>query len=86
MIKNIIFDLCGPIITIDLGLMNNKFFQFGVKGIDNPYKILYKAGVTKEFEKNQINGGKVYEKDNSIILMYLYGQHAYVGCVLCGGY
>lgn len=54
MIKNIIFDLCGPIITIDLNLMNNKFFDFGVRGTDNPYKILYKEGVTKAFEKNQI--------------------------------
>lgn len=54
MIKNIIFDLCGPIITIDLNLMNNKFFDFGVRGTDNPYKTLYKAGVTKAFEKNQI--------------------------------
>ena len=54
MIKNIIFDLCGPIITIDLNMMNAKFFEFGVCGIDNPYKTLYKAGVTKAFEKNQI--------------------------------
>lgn len=54
MIKNIIFDLCGPIITIDLDMMNRKFFHFGVKDIDNPYKTLYKAGVTKAFEKNQI--------------------------------
>ena len=54
MIKNIIFDLCGPIITIDLDMMNRRFFHFGVKGIDNPYKTLYKAGVTKAFEKNQI--------------------------------
>lgn len=54
MIKNIIFDLCGPVITIDLNLMNNKFFDFGVRGTDNPYKTLYKAGVTKAFEKNQI--------------------------------
>ncbi len=54
MIKNIIFDLCGPIITIDLNMMNNKFFELGVRGVDNPYKALYKAGVTKAFEKNQI--------------------------------
>lgn len=54
MIKNIIFDLCGPIITIDLKLMNQKFFDFGVKGIDNPYATLYKSGVTKAFEKNEI--------------------------------
>ena len=35
-------------------MMNAKFFEFGVCGIDNPYKTLYKAGVTKAFEKNQI--------------------------------
>lgn len=67
MIKNIIFDLCGPIITINLGLMNNKFFQFGVKGIDNPYKILYKAGVTKEFEKNQIPPDEFCDKVRTVL-------------------
>lgn len=67
MIKNIIFDLCGPIITIDLGLMNNKFFDFGVKGIDNPYKALYKAGVTKEFEQNQITPDEFCDKVRMVL-------------------
>ena len=34
MIKNIIFDLCGPIITLDLELMNNRFRSYGVTAVE----------------------------------------------------
>ncbi len=52
-IKNIIFDLCGPIITIDVGLIDKRLQQFGVK-IEQPYRKLYDIGLTKRFESNVI--------------------------------
>lgn len=52
-IKNIIFDLCGPIITIDVGMIDKRFQQFGIK-TDQPYRKLYDSGLTKRFESNLI--------------------------------
>ena len=52
-IKNIIFDLCGPIITIDVGLIDKRLHQLGVK-TEKPYRKLYDIGLTKRFESNQI--------------------------------
>lgn len=55
MIRNIIFDLCGPIITLNLDMMNEKFKSFGVTDIDKPYRHLYDLGITKRFEQNLIS-------------------------------
>ena len=55
MIKNIIFDLCGPIITLDLELMNAKFRNYGVTDIEKPYQHLRDDGVTKRFEQGLIS-------------------------------
>ncbi len=52
-IKNIIFDLCGPIITIDINLIDEKLRKYGVEG-ENLYRKLFDAGLTKRFESNQI--------------------------------
>lgn len=52
-VKNIIFDLCGPIITIDINLIDDKLRKYGVKG-ENLYRKLFDAGLTKRFESNQI--------------------------------
>lgn len=52
-IKNIIFDLCGPIITIDVGLIDKRLQQLGVK-TELPYRKLYDIGLTKRFESNQM--------------------------------
>lgn len=52
-IKNIIFDLCGPIITIDINLIDDKLRSFGVRG-ENLYRQLFDAGLTKRFESGQI--------------------------------
>lgn len=49
MIKNIIFDLCGPIITIDIDLINRQFHHMGVMA-EKPYELLVEAGVTERFE------------------------------------
>lgn len=53
MIKNIIFDLCGPILTLDIGLMDKKLYGFGVK-IEHPYLYMRQAGLTKDFEAGRI--------------------------------
>ena len=51
---NIIFDLCGPIIKIDITLIDKKLQSFGVK-CEEPYLALYRAGLTKQFESAQIS-------------------------------
>lgn len=53
MIKNIIFDLCGPIITIDIDLINQQFHRMGVVA-DDPYALLVEEGVTERFETDEI--------------------------------
>lgn len=50
---NIIFDLCGPIIKIDITLIDKKLQLYGVK-YEQPYLELYRAGLTKQFEAAQI--------------------------------
>ena len=52
-IKNIIFDLCGPIITIDVNLIDKRLHEFGITA-ENPYRKLYDNGLTKRFESNLI--------------------------------
>lgn len=52
-IKNIIFDLCGPIITIDVNLIDNRLHEFGIT-TEQPYRKLYDSGLTKRFESNLI--------------------------------
>lgn len=52
-IKNIIFDLCGPIITIDVNLIDNRLHEFGITA-EHPYRTLYDSGLTKRFESNLI--------------------------------
>ena len=52
-IKNIIFDLCGPIITIDVNLIDKRLQQFGIT-CEHPYRKVYDLALTKRFEANQI--------------------------------
>jgi haloacid dehalogenase superfamily, subfamily IA, variant 3 with third motif having DD or ED len=60
-IKNIIFDLCGPIITIDIGLISKKMQSFGVSD-DDAFWTLHKADVTRRFESNAITVDDFYEE------------------------
>lgn len=57
MIKNIIFDLCGPIITLDLELMNRRFRDFGVTAVEKPYQKMREEGLTKIYEQGLISTG-----------------------------
>ena len=52
--NNIIFDLCGPIITLDIELMNRRFHDFGVKA-EKPYQRLRDVGLTKRYEAGLIS-------------------------------
>lgn len=49
MIRNIIFDLCGPIIKIDVQLLENHLHTLGVTDPE-PYRTLYRLGITKQFD------------------------------------
>ncbi|MBQ6727259.1 MAG: HAD-IA family hydrolase [Bacteroidales bacterium] len=57
MIKNIIFDLCGPIITLDLELMNRRFRDYGVTAVEKPYQKMREEGLTKIYEQGLISTG-----------------------------
>lgn len=61
MIKNIIFDLCGPIITLDIELMNRRFHDFGVK-VEKPYQTLRTAGLTKDYEAGLVSTSDFCDK------------------------
>lgn len=60
MIKNIIFDLCGPIITIDLALIEKEFHALGVKE-EHPYERLVESGLTEDFESNRITSAVFFD-------------------------
>ena len=53
-IKNIIFDLCGPIITIDIEMINGKLREFGVSE-EKPYQKLRDEGLTKRYEAGLVS-------------------------------
>lgn len=57
MIKNIIFDLCGPIITLNLELMNRRFRDYGVTAVEKPYQKMREEGLTKIYEQGLISTG-----------------------------
>ncbi len=57
MIKNIIFDLCGPIITLDLEMMNRRFRDYGVTAVEKPYQKMREEGLTKIYEQGLISTG-----------------------------
>ena len=52
-IRNIVFDLCGPIITLDLEMMNRRFHDYGVT-VEKPYQLLRSKGLTKLYEAGRI--------------------------------
>ncbi len=51
--KNIIFDLCGPIIKIDINLIDKCLQKHGVTE-QQSYLKLFEEGITKRFESNMI--------------------------------
>lgn len=52
-VKNIIFDLCGPIITIDIHRIDRHLQQSGVQSPE-PYMELHRAGITKLYDTGLI--------------------------------
>lgn len=61
MIKNIIFDLCGPVITIDLDLIDQRFHALGV-GAEKPYDLLVDSGLTERFESDEISSRVFFDE------------------------
>ncbi len=52
MIKNIIFDLCGPVLTIDVDMISRRMESFGAPS--DGYTRLCQSGLTKLFEAGLI--------------------------------
>ena len=48
MIRNLIIDLCGPLLQIDVNRINERFHQQGISA-ENPYMTLYREGRVKAF-------------------------------------
>lgn len=67
MIKNIIFDLCGPIITLDLEMMNRRFRDFGVTAVEKPYQRLRDEGLTKRFEQGVVSESNFCDEVRQIL-------------------
>ena len=65
-IKNIIFDLCGPIITIDINLIDKRLHEFGITD-EHPYRTLYDSGLTKRFEANEITTAEFCNEVRTIL-------------------
>ena len=53
-IRNIIFDLCGPIITIDCGLIDRAFRDYGVNIEGNIYDTICREDYVSAFEEGRI--------------------------------
>ena len=66
MIKNIIFDLCGPIITIDINLIDREFHRLGVKE-PYPYQRLCDEGLCERFETNRISAEAFCDEVRSML-------------------
>ena len=75
-IKNIIFDLCGPIITIDVGLIDKRLHEFGIT-CEQPYRKLYDQALTKRFEANQITIAEFCNEFRKIINTNITNEQIY---------
>lgn len=51
--RNIIFDLCGPLIKIDVNLINQALHQFGLPSAQG-YDELHEAGLIKQYDRGLI--------------------------------
>lgn len=54
MIKNVIFDLCGPLITIDVNLIDKRLHELGVRS-QTGYHDLHDAGLIKQYDAGLIS-------------------------------
>lgn len=53
-IKNIIFDLGGVIINLDMAATRNAFIGLGIKNFDSIYSQAVQSGIFDQFDKGQI--------------------------------
>lgn len=63
-IKNIIFDLCGPILTIDIHRIDRNFQTLGVKSCE-AYMDLHRAGITKLYDSGLISSQEFCQRIRS---------------------
>ena len=73
-IKNIIFDLCGPIITIDVNLIDKRLHEFGITD-EQPYRKVYDLALTKRFEANQITTDEFFNEFRKILNTNITDEH-----------
>ncbi len=66
MIKNLIIDLCGPLLTIDTNKINTRLNNLGVEG-DDIYRKLYYNGRVKEFDKGTISADEFCSNVRSVL-------------------
>lgn len=60
MINAIIFDLCGPLVTIDVRLINTRFWKYGVLNAD-PYMDLVRSGVVEQADAGRISNEEFFD-------------------------
>ena len=65
MIRNLIIDLCGPLLQIDVNRINERFHQQGISA-ENPYMTLYREGRVKAFDRGEITPSAKYSIANSL--------------------
>ena len=75
-IKNIIFDLCGPIITIDVNLIDKRLHEFGITD-EHPYRKVYDLALTKRFEANEITTEEFYNEFRKILNTSITNEQIY---------
>lgn len=66
MINAIIFDLCGPLITIDVRLINARFWKYGVLSKDS-YMDLVRSGVVEEADLGHISDEEFFDAVRRIL-------------------
>lgn len=59
--SSIIFDLCGPIITIDIHRIDRNLQSMGVRSAE-PYMDLHRAGITKLYDSGLITSEEFCQK------------------------
>lgn len=66
MIRNIIYDLCGPIITIDIHRIDRGFQSEGV-AVPDSYMTLHRNGVTKLYDAGLISSREFCDRVRQVL-------------------
>lgn len=66
MIRNLIIDLCGPLLQIDVNRINERFHQQGISA-ENPYMTLYREGRVKAFDRGEITPSQFWNNVRQVL-------------------